>query len=63
VAVHLHSQDNSGALKSVRQSAVVRTTLTLPNGSSMTLNDAVVFDVTPAGRGLDVVIGFGGASS
>ncbi len=61
VAVHLHSAGNAGVFNSIKQTKVVNATLTLPDGTHVELADALVFDVAPAGRGLDVVLGFGRA--
>jgi hypothetical protein len=59
VAMHVHSMGSAGVLSGIRQSKVVNATLTLPDGTSVGLHDAVVFDVNPSGKGLDIVIGFG----
>jgi hypothetical protein len=59
VALQLHSMGSAGVLSGIRQSKVVNATVTLPDGTSVVLRDAVVFDVNPSGKGLEVVIGFG----
>lgn len=62
VAVHVHSTGSAGMLNAVRQNKVVNATVEMPDGGSVALTDAVVFDVQPAGKGLNVVIGFSRAS-
>lgn len=58
VALHLHSTGSAGALKNVQQSKVLDVNLSMPDGSSVNLRNAIVFDVNPSSKGLDVVIGF-----
>jgi hypothetical protein len=62
VAMHVHGTGSAGALRAIRQSKVVNATIDLPDGGNVHLEDAVVFDVDPAGKGLDVVIGFSRSS-
>lgn len=59
VALHVHSMGSAGVLSGIRQSKVINASITLPDGTAVGLGDAVVFDVNPSGKGLDLVIGFG----
>jgi hypothetical protein len=58
VALHIHSVGSANAMKSVQQSSVLNVSLGLPDGSSVTLGNAILFDVNPSGKGIDIVIGF-----
>ncbi|MCW5965457.1 MAG: hypothetical protein KIT83_15580 [Bryobacterales bacterium] len=62
MALRLHSVGAAGMLNGVKQTKVLNATIELPDGGAVRLSDAVIFDVTIAGRGLDVVVGFARSS-